>query len=85
MRALQSVVFFLTSIDWVNVSTLAAGIGKEFHVSNKQIGTVFRRSDRRSFRCTRNFDRLRAGVGDPDGHSQRICRNHERYNKHRVR
>lgn len=39
--ALLCVMYFLTYIDRVNVSTAAAGFGKEFHFSNTQIGTVF--------------------------------------------
>lgn len=39
--ALLCVMYFLTYIDRVNVSTAAAGFGREFHFSNTQIGTVF--------------------------------------------
>jgi MFS family permease len=39
--ALLCLMYFLTYIDRVNVSTAAAGFGKEFHFSNAQIGMVF--------------------------------------------
>ncbi len=34
-------MYFLTYIDRVNVSTAAAGFGKDFHFNNAEIGTVF--------------------------------------------
>ena len=39
--ALLCLMYFLTYIDRVNVSTAAAGFAKEFHFSNAQIGMVF--------------------------------------------
>ncbi|HET6309188.1 MAG TPA: MFS transporter, partial [Rhodopila sp.] len=39
--ALLCLMYFLTYIDRVNVSTAAAGFGKEFHLTNAQIGLVF--------------------------------------------
>jgi MFS family permease len=38
---LLCLMYFLTYIDRVNVSTAAAGFAKEFHFSNAQIGMVF--------------------------------------------
>jgi ACS family glucarate transporter-like MFS transporter len=39
--ALLCLMYFLTYIDRVNVSTAAAGFAKEFHFSNAEIGMVF--------------------------------------------
>src|ERR1700675_4996185 len=35
------IMYFITYLDRVNVSTAAAGFGKEFGLSNTQIGLVF--------------------------------------------
>ncbi|MDE1180298.1 MFS transporter [Paraburkholderia sp.] len=35
------IMYFITYLDRVNVSTAAAGFGKEFHLSHTQIGLVF--------------------------------------------
>jgi MFS transporter, ACS family, glucarate transporter len=35
------VMYFITYLDRVNVSTAAAGFGKEFHLSHTQVGLVF--------------------------------------------
>ena len=39
--ALLALMYFITYLDRVNVSTAAAGFGKDFHLSNPQIGFVF--------------------------------------------
>jgi len=35
------IMYFITYLDRVNVSTAAAGFGKEFHLSNTEVGLVF--------------------------------------------
>src|SRR6201997_3556773 len=35
------IMYFITYLDRVNVSTAAAGFGKEFHLSHTEIGLVF--------------------------------------------
>jgi ACS family glucarate transporter-like MFS transporter len=35
------VMYFITYLDRVNVSTAAVGFGKEFHLSHTEVGLVF--------------------------------------------
>src|ERR1700738_5564735 len=35
------IMYFITYLDRVNVSTAAAGFGKEFHLSHTEVGLVF--------------------------------------------
>jgi MFS family permease len=39
--AMLCLMYFITYLDRVNVSTAAAGFGKEFHLNNTEIGSVF--------------------------------------------